>query len=98
MNQPPANAPPPSSDGVDAFHQLADAERAELQRQGAKAAARGDDADANPLRRRSNAPGRTGESQGSWLERHDAWQQGHDAQSDRHEGAQRDAADTHHQA
>jgi hypothetical protein len=86
---------PPSPDTVDTLPPLADAERAELQRQGAKSAARGEAADANPLRRQPNAPAHTGESQGSWLERHDAWQQGHDAQSDRNEGAQRDAADTH---
>ena len=95
MRKLPVNTPAPSPEIDDTLSPLAGAERAELQRQGAKAAARGDSADANPLRRKPNAPARTGESPDSWLERHDAWQQGHDAQSDRDEGAQRDAADTH---
>lgn len=57
-------------------------ERSELQRQGAKAAARGDAASTNPLQRPENAPSETGEAQDSWNQRSEAWQQGHDAQSD----------------
>lgn len=56
-------------------------ERAELQRQGAKAAARGDDAACNPMHEHSNLPAATGESTETWRERQEAWQQGHDAQS-----------------
>jgi hypothetical protein len=60
---------------------LGDAQRAELHRQGAKAAARGDDRKSNPLSNDENAPKHTGETQGCWVERRDAWDQGHDAQS-----------------
>lgn len=56
-------------------------ERAELQRQGAKAAARGDDAASNPMHDLRNKPAATGESTGVWRERQEAWQQGHEAQS-----------------
>ncbi|HET9643709.1 MAG TPA: CrpP-related protein [Burkholderiaceae bacterium] len=56
-------------------------ERAELQRQGAKAAARGEPPARNPLQRPQNLPKATGESQQTWSQRSDAWQQGHDAQS-----------------
>ena len=56
-------------------------ERAELQRQGAKAAARGETASANPMHDLPNTPGATGESADTWQQRHDAWQQGHDTQS-----------------
>ena len=60
---------------------LARSERAELQRQGAKAAARGDDATSNPMHDTPNMPAATGESTDLWREREEAWQQGHDAQS-----------------
>jgi hypothetical protein len=48
-------------------------ERAELHRQGAKAAARGDDLLSHPLERHANLPAVTGESLDLWLERRDAW-------------------------
>ncbi|WP_416763705.1 CrpP-related protein [Roseateles sp. So40a] len=57
------------------------AERAELQRQGAKAAARGDETSENPMTQASNLPTSTGESRGIWQKRKDAWQSGHEAQS-----------------
>jgi hypothetical protein len=68
----PASAPKPL---------LSSAERAELQRQGAKAAARGDSSQSNPLGQARNRPSATGESADKWLQRSDAWDQGHDAQS-----------------
>ena len=67
-----APAPPPG---------LSSAERAELQRQGAKSAARGELPDRNPLHERRNQPPATGESAESWSQRSDAWDQGHEAQS-----------------
>jgi hypothetical protein len=60
---------------------LSPAERAELQRQGAKAAARGESSDANPLHEPQNRPSATGESVAQWSKRRAAWQQGHDVQS-----------------
>lgn len=61
--------------------QLPPQERAELARQGAKAAARGDLVSSNPMRRPQNAPVATGESQALWTERRDAWLVGHEQQS-----------------
>ena len=60
---------------------LPSAERAELWRQGAKAAARGEATATNPLSEPRNKPPVTGESADKWLQRSDAWEQGHDAQS-----------------
>jgi hypothetical protein len=60
---------------------LGNAQRAELQRQGAKAAARGDDRKSNPMGSEENAPEHTGEAHEAWVERRDAWDQGHNAQS-----------------
>ena len=60
---------------------LPTAERAELQRQGAKAAARGDGSSGNPMDETSNLPTSTGECSDLWKERKDAWQSGHEAQS-----------------
>ena len=57
-------------------------ERAELARQGAKAAARGDSVSSNPMRRPQNAPDVTGESGESWRARCDAWRAGHEQQSE----------------
>jgi len=56
-------------------------EREELQRQGAKAAARGDTPQANPLLADPNAPTATGEDLDQWVERVQAWQSGFDAQT-----------------
>lgn len=53
-------------------------ERAELNRQGAKAAARGEHARTNPLRRRVNRPRFTGEFPATWLLRLRAWAHGFD--------------------
>ena len=55
-------------------------ERAELARQGAKAAARGDPPAANPMRQPQNATAATGEPLENWQQRHDAWQEGHKLQ------------------
>lgn len=60
---------------------LASAERSELQRQGAKAAARGEPTETNPLRELRNKPSATGESAARWRQRSEAWAQGHVAQS-----------------
>ena len=71
---------------------LSDAERAELQRQGAKAAARGETSDTNPLSQPRNRPSATGESADTWLQRSDAWKQGHAAQSSAQENAKQPAS------
>jgi hypothetical protein len=55
-------------------------EQAELERQGAKAAARGDEAASNPLLRPLNLPASTGESQQEWKLRYDAWRAGYEQQ------------------
>ncbi|MFG6414418.1 CrpP-related protein [Roseateles sp. DC23W] len=60
---------------------LSEAERSELRRQGAKAAARGEAHDANPLSQSRNQPHATGESAQLWRQRSEAWKQGHEAQS-----------------
>ena len=60
---------------------LAPPEHAELVRQGAKAAARGDTACSNPMSSEQNGPAATGESQERWTQRSDAWLAGHDLQS-----------------
>lgn len=56
-------------------------ERAEIQRQGAKAAARGESAGINPLQQQRNRPSATGESPDVWRQRSAAWEQGHRAQT-----------------
>ncbi|HEY0821206.1 MAG TPA: serine protease [Rhizobacter sp.] len=70
------NVPQPSADrplpGVSAEH-------AELQRQGAKAAARGDSPDSNPMLESINQPSSTGESERVWSGRRDAWERGRTA-------------------
>lgn len=68
---------------------LTSPERAELSRQGAKAAARGDVAATNPMGSTQNAPDVTGESQERWAQRSDAWLAGHDVQSASADLAQR---------
>lgn len=55
-------------------------ERAELQRQGAKAAARGETSESNPMLDAINQPDATGESERVWSGRRDAWERGHTAQ------------------
>jgi hypothetical protein len=56
------------------------AERAELNRQGAKAAARGEAAGSNPLRQTVNHPRATGEAPALWLLRLQAWENGFENQ------------------
>lgn len=55
-------------------------EHAELQRQGAKAAARGEASAVNPMLASINQPDATGESEQVWSDRRDAWERGHRAQ------------------
>lgn len=57
------------------------AEAAELRRQGAKAAARGDTEECNPMLTRSNRPAATGEDPQTWAVRSGAWQSGFEAQA-----------------
>jgi len=73
------SAPPPPVPEPEP--RLSSAERSELQRLGAKAAARGDPTDTNPLGQARNRPLSTGESADTWSQRSDAWDQGHEAQS-----------------
>jgi hypothetical protein len=73
----PAASPPAG----EAFPEAAlSAEHAELQRQGAKAAARGDAPASNPMLDTINQPDATGESEQVWSDRRDAWDRGHGAQ------------------
>jgi hypothetical protein len=72
---------------------LSNAERAELQRQGAKAAARGEATDTNPLSQPRNKPPATGESADKWSQRSDAWEQGHEAQSEARRNAEPPASE-----
>lgn len=67
----PSSSPASAADGV---------EHAELKRQGAKAAARGESLQSNPMFDAINQPDATGESQRVWSGRRDAWEQGHTAQ------------------
>lgn len=55
-------------------------EHAELQRQGAKAAARGEALESNPMLASKNKPDITGESEQVWSGRRDSWERGHHAQ------------------
>ncbi|MGN7876775.1 CrpP-related protein [Roseateles sp. 22389] len=79
---------------------LPPAERAELRRQGAKAAVRGEEGDVNPMNAQPNRPSSTGECSDVWQSRKDAWQEGHDAQSRNDERSEalppkRDSKDEH---
>lgn len=79
----PAGAAPIAADVArsdDAAPEPASAERAELQRQGAKAAARGETQASNPMLEAINKPVATGETERVWSDRRDAWDRGHDAQ------------------
>lgn len=55
-------------------------EQAELERQGAKAAARGDQAEVNPMLLLRNMPAATGETLHEWSRRYDAWKAGYERQ------------------
>ncbi|WP_156901658.1 CrpP-related protein [Azohydromonas australica] len=55
-------------------------EQAELERQGAKAAVRGDEAGSNPLLQQRNMPASTGEALQEWGRRYDAWRAGYEQQ------------------
>ena len=56
---------------------MKDSERAELERQGAKAAVRGEGVQSNPLLLALNMPIATGESLQEWSARYDAWRAGY---------------------
>jgi hypothetical protein len=55
-------------------------EQAELERQGAKAAVRGEEAGSNPLLLLHNMPASTGEDLQEWRHRYDAWRAGYERQ------------------
>jgi hypothetical protein len=67
-----------SDDRLHSAGVLSAAERAEVCRQGAKAAARGECASVNPFHHRRNAPSSTGEPHIRCTERSRAWRAGHD--------------------
>jgi len=67
-----ASLPPPASP--------VSGEHAELQRQGAKAAVRGEAPESNPMFDAINQPDATGESAQVWSGRRDAWHRGHRSQ------------------
>lgn len=73
----PVNPPGPVAPAVPAAYS---AEHAELRRQGAKAAVRGEARESNPMLDAINQPDSTGESQQVWSDRRDAWESGHNAQ------------------
>jgi hypothetical protein len=56
-------------------------EKAELERQGAKAAVRGEDASMNPMLLLHNMPLATGETKQEWRLRLEAWQAGYEQQA-----------------
>ena len=70
-----AAAPAPHRDGP-----LVSAEHSELQRQGAKAAVRGQTPESNPMLDSTNRPDATGETDTVWTERREAWDRGYCAQ------------------
>lgn len=76
-----SSSPSDPRDNDDASPGASPGERAELQRQGAKSAARGEDLAANPMLDPVNRPGATGESDVVWSDRRDAWDRGHGAQT-----------------
>jgi len=71
---------PPQATTADPADSAAHGEHAELHRQGAKAAARGQTREANPMFDSINQPEATGESAHVWSSRRDAWARGHGAQ------------------
>lgn len=70
----------PSLPGAPPAPAAANVEHAELKRQGAKAAARGDALESNPMFDAINQPDTTGENGQVWCGRRDAWEQGHTSQ------------------
>jgi S1-C subfamily serine protease len=71
-------APAPAlPDAAPTKSENAGGEYAELQRQGAKAAARGEARESNPMFDSINQPGATGESEQVWSRRRDAWERGY---------------------
>jgi S1-C subfamily serine protease len=70
----------PSSPGAPPAPAADKGEHAELRRQGAKAAARGETRESNPMFDSINQPDTTGESDQVWSSRRDAWERGHSSQ------------------
>ena len=68
-------------------------EHAELHRQGAKAAARGDARATNPMLDVVNQPDATGESRQTWLKRCEAWAEGFDKENDVRAGVREASAE-----
>jgi hypothetical protein len=66
--------------GPEAEADTAHGEHAELRRQGAKAAVRGETRESNPMFDSINQPDATGESEHVWSSRRDAWDRGHTSQ------------------
>jgi hypothetical protein len=75
----PAIAPPPA-DAPREPAADASGELAELRRQGAKAAVRGETRESNPMFDLINQPDATGESERVWSGRFEAWERGHTLQ------------------
>lgn len=71
---------PPDGRAPDPAPAPGPAEQAELHRQGAKAAARGEARESNPMFDTINLPASTGESPQDWSDRRDAWEIGHRSQ------------------
>lgn len=76
---PQAAAPSPDTASAPPA-QAPDGEQAELHRQGAKAAARGEPRESNPMLDSINQPHATGEGHRVWASRRDAWERGRVAQ------------------
>lgn len=76
----PGSVPGPCAPAASLPAASSHGERAELQRQGAKAAARGEPQESNPMLNSINRPQATGESHAVWGRRRDAWEQGRAAQ------------------
>ena len=87
----PMTQPPPSA--RQSASSRRHAERSELQRQGAKAAARGDPPEANPIQKARNQPDATGESRQTWLKRCEAWAEGFDKENDVRAGVREASAE-----
>jgi len=84
LADPPADGSAAEAVGAMPFGQatppMVSAEHAELQRQGAKAAARGEASESNPMFDSINQPAVTGESKQAWSGRREAWERGHSSQ------------------
>jgi len=78
LANPPDGATP--TPGAAPRHTPIDGQLAELRRQGAKAAVRGEASASNPMLDSINRPDATGESERAWSSRREAWERGHASQ------------------